>query len=121
MPHHIGTDIIEIARIGKALERWDGRFLSRVYTEAERDSYGHRVPQLAACFASKEAVMKMLGTGNRGVGWREIETLHHPSGKPWIRLSGRAKKVAETLGIREIDVSLAHSRDYAIATVIGVT
>ena len=65
--------------------------------------------------------MKVLGTGARGVGWRDIETLFHPSGKPLIRLNGRAKIEAEKLGLKEIDVSLSHSRVYAIATAIGAT
>ena len=121
MRHHIGTDIVEIERIRLAIERWGERFLKRVYTEAELTIYGHRTHSLAASFASKEAVMKLLGTGARGVAWREIETLYHPSGKPLIKLNGRAKKVAEKLGIKEIDVSLAHSRDYATATAIGTT
>jgi holo-[acyl-carrier protein] synthase len=119
MRHYIGTDIVEIERIRQAIERWGKRFLNRVYTREELRIYGQRAHSLAASFASKEAVMKMLGTGNRGVGWREIETLYHPSGKPLIKLNGRAKNVAEKLGIKEIDVSLAHSRDYATATAIG--
>jgi len=121
MQHHIGTDIIEIERIRRVIVRFGDRFLRRVYTEAELKIYGHRAHSLAASFASKEAVMKMLGTGNRGVAWREIETLHHPSGKPHIRLNGRAKKEAERLGIKEIDVSLSHSKEYATATAIGST
>ena len=121
MQHYIGTDIIEIGRIREAIERFGDRFLKRVYTEAELRIYGHRPHTLATSFASKEAVMKVLGTGARGVGWREIETLYHPSGKPLVMLSGRAKKEAEKLGIKEIDVSLAHSRDYATATAIGST
>ena len=121
MQHHIGTDIIEIERIRHTIERWGERFLNRVYTEDELFLYGHRVPTLAASFASKEAVMKVLGTGNRGVAWREIETLFHTSGKPMIRLNGRAKKQADKLGIKEIDVSMSHSREYATATAIGST
>ena len=121
MQHHIGVDIIEIERIRRAIERWGERFLNRVYTSDELRIYGHRARSLAASFASKEAVMKVLGTGNRGVAWREIETLYHPSGKPLIKLNGRAKKEAEKLGIKEIDVSLSHSRDNAIATAIGTT
>jgi holo-[acyl-carrier protein] synthase len=121
MRHYIGTDIIEIERIRQAIAHWGERFLRRVYTEAELKIYGHRAHSLAASFASKEAVMKMLGTGARGVTWREIETLYHPSGKPLIKLNGRAKKEADRLGIKEIDVSLAHSRDNAIATAIGTT
>jgi len=121
MQHHIGTDIIEIERIRQAIERWGERFLNRVYTKAELRIYGHHSYSLAASFASKEAVMKMLGTGNRGVAWREIETLYRSSGKPLIKLSGRAIKQANKLGIKEIDVSLSHSREYATATAIGAT
>jgi len=119
--HHIGTDIVEIDRVRRLTERFGARFLDRVYTKAELSIYGHRAHSLAASFASKEAVMKMLGTGNRGVAWREIETLYHPSGKPLIRLNGRAEKRAKKLGIKEIDVSLSHSREYATATAIGST
>ena len=119
MQHHIGTDIIEIGRIRHSIERYGDRFLKRVFTKDEMKIYGHLPHALAASFASKEAVMKLLGTGARGVAWREIETLNHPSGKPYIRLNGRAKKVAEKLGIKEIDVSLSHSKEYATAVAIG--
>jgi holo-[acyl-carrier protein] synthase len=119
--HRIGTDIIEISRVRQAVARWGGRFLRRVYTEAELRTYGHRPQALATSFASKEAVMKLLGTGASGVGWRDIETLYLPSGRPLIRLKGRARKEARRLGIKEIDVSLAHSREYATATAIGST
>lgn len=121
MQHHIGVDIIEIERIRQAIERWGERFLNRVYTKEELSIYGHRAHSLAASFASKEAVMKLLGTGNKGVAWREIETLNHPSGKPYIRLNGRAKKVADEMGIKEIDVSMSHSKEYATAVAIGST
>jgi holo-[acyl-carrier protein] synthase len=119
MQHHIGTDIIEIQRIQYAIERYGERFINRVYTKDELQIYGRLTHALAASFASKEAVMKVLGTGNRGVAWREIETLNHPSGKPYIRLSGRAKKVADELGLTEIDVSLSHCKEYATAVAIG--
>ncbi len=121
MDHYIGTDIIEIERIRDAVDNYGDRFLNRVFTPDELKFCGRRAHTLAAAFASKEAVMKLLGTGNRGVAWREIETLYHPTGKPHIRLNGRAKKQAEALGIKEIDVSLSHSRDNAIATAIGST
>jgi holo-[acyl-carrier protein] synthase len=121
MKHHIGTDIIEIERIREAIDRWGERFLNRVYTRPELELYGKRPHSLAASFASKEAVMKVLGTGAKGVAWREIETLYQASGKPLIRLNGRAKIEAGRLGITEIDVSLSHSREYAVATAIGST
>jgi holo-[acyl-carrier protein] synthase len=119
MQHHIGTDIIEIERIRRAIARYGDRFLRRVYTEPELSSYGHRPHSLAASFASKEAVMKVLGTGARGVAWRDIETLFSSSGKPLVRLNGRAAAEAKRLGIKEIDVSMSHCREYAVATAIG--
>ena len=121
MQHHIGTDIIEIARVRQTIERWGERFLLRVYTVPELEMYDNRAHSLAACFAGKEAVMKVLGTGARGVAWREIEILHHRSGKPFVTLNNRAKEQAENMGIREIDISLSHSREYATATAIGIT
>jgi holo-[acyl-carrier protein] synthase len=119
MRHHIGTDIIEIERVRRTVERFGDRFLRRVYTETELNIYGHRAHTLAASFASKEAVMKVLGTGARGVGWRDIETLFQPSGKPHVRLDGRAEVQARKLGIKEIDVSMSHCKEYAVATAIG--
>ena len=121
MTNYIGVDIIGIDRIKQAIDRWGERFLNRVYTEAELNLYGHRPHSLAASFASKEAVMKVLGTGARGVGWRDIETLYYPSGKPLIKLNGRAKIESGKLGIKEIAISLSHSREYAVASAIGST
>ena len=83
--HHIGIDIIEIARIEGAINRWGGRFLQRVYTEPELRLCRKRASSLAARFAGKEAVMKALGTGAKGISWREIEILSEPSGKPLVR------------------------------------
>jgi holo-[acyl-carrier protein] synthase len=119
MQHHIGTDIIEIERIRRTIERFGDRFLQRVFTPAELNSYGHRPHSLAASFASKEAVMKVLGTGARGVGWRDIETLSNASGKPLVRLNGRAAGEARKLGLKEIDVSMSHCKEYATAVAIG--
>ena len=119
MTHYIGTDIIEIARIKQAIDRWGERFLSRIYTEPELSLYGQRPQSLAARFASKEAVMKLLGAKDKGISWQDIEILAHPSGKPQLNLYGRAQSAANNLGIKEIDVSLAHSREYATATAIG--
>ena len=118
---HIGVDIIEIARIEKAIAHWGERFLHRIYTDSELRLYRKKPSSLAARFASKEAVMKLLGTGRKGVGWRDIETLSHPSGKPLVNLYGRAQIKAERLGLEEIAISLSHSKEYAIALVTGET
>jgi len=121
MTHYIGTDIIEIARIKQAIDRWGERFLHRVYTEAELNLYGTRPQSLAARFACKEAVAKLLGAKDKGISWQDIETLSYPNGKPLLNLYGRAQSEAKNLGIKDIAVSLSHSRDYAIAAAIGTT
>jgi holo-[acyl-carrier protein] synthase len=117
--NHIGVDIIEIGRIRQAIARWGDRFLCRVYTEPELELCRRSFSALAVRFASKEAVMKLLGTGRKGVDWREVETLSYPSGEPLVNLYGRARVRAEKLGLRGVAVSLSHSRDYAIAFVAG--
>lgn len=113
-----GIDIIEIDRVERAVHRWGERFLHRIYTPAELQ-LSRRPPALAARFAGKEAVMKALGTGNKGVGWREIEILAAPSGQPVVRLNGRAREKARTLKLRELAISLSHCKEYALASVAG--
>jgi holo-[acyl-carrier protein] synthase len=115
----VGVDIIEIERIQQALAKFGPRFLGRVYTELEVAFCRGRASELAARFAAKEAVMKALGTGARGVAWREIEVLPNHRGKPLVYLHGRAQARAERIGLAEIDISMSHSRDYAVAFVVG--
>ena len=71
----VGVDLIEIARIRRAIERWGKRFLDHVYTPAEVAYCRGRVPELAARFAGKEAISKALGTGLYGIAWTEMEIL----------------------------------------------
>ena len=113
-----GVDIIEIPRIARVLERYGQRFLRRIYTPGEIEYCRERPPNLAARFAAKEATMKALGTGVRGVAWKDIEVVRAPSGAPSILLHGRAKARAQRLGVQEISLSLSHSREYAVAFVI---
>ncbi|MDO8531898.1 MAG: holo-ACP synthase [Dehalococcoidia bacterium] len=119
--HHVGVDIIEIPRIRQALDRWGERFLRRIYTPGEAAYCRNRAPQLAARFAAKEAVMKALGTGIRGVGWREIEVVRERGQAPSIRLHGRAQKRASDLKLTGLAISISHSRDYAVVMVVGET
>lgn len=114
-----GIDIIEISRIKKVAEHHGERFLKRIYTENEVIYCRGRAPQLASRFAAKEAVMKALGTGTRGVGWRDIEVVRQPGGPPKIHLHGRALKHAASLGIKLWAISLSHSREFAVASVVG--
>ena len=117
--YHLGVDIVEIERIQRSVARYGQRFLERVYTEAELALCRNRIPELAVRFAGKEAVMKVLGTGRRGVSWRDIEILRNKRNAPLVHLHGRARTRTRKLGITEIAVSLSHSRDYAIASAIG--
>jgi len=116
---HIGVDIIEIARIETAIARWGENFLKRVYTEPELKLYRKKPASLAVRFAGKEAVIKALK--GKGVGLKEIEILSDPDGKPQVKLHGRAQCQADGLGLASLAVSLAHSREYAIACVAGET
>jgi holo-[acyl-carrier protein] synthase len=115
----VGVDIIEIERIEKSLAKFGERFLRRVYTPLEVAYCRGRVNELAARFAAKEGVMKALGTGARGVAWREIEILPNHRGKPLVYLHGRAAARAERIGLTAIDVSMSHSRELSVAIVVG--
>ena len=118
-PVEVGVDVIEIHRVQRVLDRHGQRFLTRIYTARERERYGGRTQELAARFAAKEATMKALGTGVRGVRWRDIEVLPNRRGKPIIVLHETAKRRAELLGLVYWSVSLTHSRGDAMAIVIA--
>lgn len=118
-PVEVGIDVIEIDRIERALRRFGDRFLRRIYTDREQARYAHRPAELAARFAAKEATMKALGTGVRGVRWREIEVLPNARGKPIVVLHGGARERAALLGFRHLAVSLTHSRTHAMAIVVA--
>ena len=120
----LGTDIVEIVRIGKMIERHGELFLNRVFTEEEirycqrrRHCYQH----YAGRWAAKEAVMKTLGTGfAKGIGWRDIEVCSQKSGRPTISIRGGARDFADQLGIDDILITISHCRTYATATAIAV-
>jgi holo-[acyl-carrier protein] synthase len=115
----VGIDIIEIERVADVIARHGDRFLARVFTPDEIAHCRGRVHELAARFAAKEAVMKALGTGIRGVGWRDIEILPNRRGKPLVFLYGRGDARAERIELKGLEVSLTHSKEYAIASVVG--
>jgi holo-[acyl-carrier protein] synthase len=118
-PIEVGVDVIEIERIANALRKFGSRFLKRIYTERECERYGKRPAELAARFAAKEAVMKALGTGVRGIRWRDIEVLPNRRGKPIVLLHETAAKRAHQLGFRHLAISLTHSRTDSIAMVVA--
>jgi holo-[acyl-carrier protein] synthase len=118
-----GVDIAEVDRIRAAAERHGRRFIERVYTPleiayVERRRAG-RYERYAARFAAKEAGMKAIGTGwRRGVRWRDFEVANLPSGKPTLKLHGVAAQFAESLGVKNIALSLTHTATEALAYVI---
>ena len=114
-----GVDIIKIPRIQQVLDRYGQRFLKRVFTPDEIAYCRGRAPNLAGRFAAKEATMKALGTGVRGVNWKDIEVVRAESGAPSVKLHGRAEQRAERLRVGEISLSISHSREYAVAFVVA--
>lgn len=118
-----GNDIIRISRVQESIERVGEPFLKRVYTDEEIHYCESRrmckYQSYAARFAAKEAVYKALSPETSGnVEWRNIEVKRLENGKPYIVLHGRLKKIAEEKKIGEMDLSLSHDGDYAMATVV---
>ena len=115
----IGVDIIETERVAQTIAKFGDRFLKRIYTDQELAYCQGRVPSLAARWAAKEAVAKALGTGVGDVSWQEIEIVNDPNKCPSVRLHGAATELAGRLKISEFAVSLSHTKDYAVAFVVG--
>jgi holo-[acyl-carrier protein] synthase len=118
----MGTDLIEVSRVRRSVERYGDKFLHRVYTATElayamsKQNFAER---LAARFAVKEAGMKAIGTGwRRGVTWHDFEVVNEPGGRPTLRFTGVARRIAETLGVARTSVSITHTADMAMAVVI---
>ena len=116
----IGIDIVEIERVKAAVEKYGRAFLDKIFTARElkycRRSKAFKYPELAVRFAAKEAYSKAVGTGIAGFGrrrnglnWKSIEIGNSASGKPFLSINNRID--------RKSQVSLSHSRDYAVASV----
>jgi holo-[acyl-carrier protein] synthase len=118
-----GVDLCEVPRIEKAIKSSHGqRLIERVFTEREI-AYAQRkanpYERYAARFAAKEAGMKALGTGWRdGIAWRDFEVANLPSGRPTLRLSGKAAEIAKKLGVTNVSLSITHTAEQAMAMVI---
>jgi holo-[acyl-carrier protein] synthase len=120
----IGIDVVEIGRIAAAIDRHGERFLTKIFTSAERADCERRknpVPHFAARFAAKEAAAKALGTGiGAQAGLHDLEVVADASGKPCLRLSGAAARFAAEHGISAIQISLTHTAQYAAANAVAV-
>ena len=120
----IGTDIVEVVRIGQMVEKHGETFLERVFTPAEirycRDRK-HATEHYAGRWAAKEAILKCLGTGwAKGISWTDLEVTNDYSGAPRVHLSGAARDRADDLGITDVWITISHCRAYATATALAV-
>ncbi len=117
-----GVDIVEIGRFRNVLERSKDRFIQRVFTPAEQEFCNkHRdpAPHYAVRFAAKEALFKALGTGwAKGVTWLDAEVLRENQKAPTLRLHGVALKLSASMGATKVHLSLTHSDESAVATII---
>ncbi len=114
----IGIDLIEVERIARALERRRRRFLERVFTPGEVAECGRAVHRLAARFAAKEAFLKALGTGLRGLKWCDIEVKNNELGAPYFHFSPALAAYLREAGVKSAHLTIAHSKNYAVAQVV---
>ena len=117
-----GIDLVKIERIEKIIKKWGDNFTSRVFTLLEREycekKKGNKYQSYAGRFAAKEALLKSLGLGLRGVNWKEIEIENNELGQPIIETSGKLKKIASGKRVSKYFITISHTKDYAIAQVI---
>jgi len=122
MIYGIGVDLVDIKRIALAIERWKDRFINRVYTAREIDLSRHSsrlASSLALRFAAKEAFSKAIGLGmRRGIRWRDIEIVHTATGRPELRLTGKALSICQKEGIGGWYVTLSDEGEYGVAVVV---
>jgi holo-[acyl-carrier protein] synthase len=117
-----GIDLAEVDRVREAVERHGARFIERIYTPAEIayvERKANKYERFAARFAAKEAGMKAIGTGwRRGVTWHDFEVANLPTGRPTLRFHGVAAEIARQMGVRNVALSLTHTRQYGMAFVV---
>lgn len=119
----IGTDIVELERISKVVERHGGRFTGYILTDSEAEEAerrGDKIQFIAGRWAAKEAVAKALGCGLGGnCAWRDIEIIGNPSGAPHVTLSGAGAETMKRHRIARLFVSISHERGHAIAMAVA--
>jgi holo-[acyl-carrier protein] synthase len=121
----LGLDLAEVDRVAGVLERWGDRFVRRVFRPGELSrSRRHpraRAEHVAGRFAAKEAAMKALGTGWRGLAFKDVEVGRDPRGKPTLSFHGRALDRSRELRVASTEVSITHTRTMAAAVVALLT
>ena len=117
-----GIDICEVPRIKASIERFGEKFIQRIFTPREIayvSKKANKYERYAARFAAKEAGMKAIGTGwRKGVRWQDFEVVNEPSGKPTLLFHGKAKEFADRLGVTNIALSLTHTAQQGMASLV---
>jgi holo-[acyl-carrier protein] synthase len=113
----VGIDIVEVARVGRAIDRWGARFLDRIFTPGEIAycrGKARETESFAVRYAAKEAFAKALKIGKASI-WREVEIVRSEGPRPALLLHGGAR---EMVGPRRVDLSLSHAATHAVAVVL---
>lgn len=118
-----GVDIVEIERMGKAVNRWGGRFMAKIFTQKEQSQAEERglpAQHLAGKFAAKEAVFKALSEFRNGesLQWSDIEILNHNDGRPQVFLHNGADLIRRKSILSQIQVSISHDKQWAVASAV---
>ena len=122
----LGSDLIDIRRMEKTLERFGQRFIDRVFTDVEQmrsERRAERVASYAKRFAAKEACAKALGTGlKHGVFWRDMGVVNLPTGQPTMKLTGGAAKRLEAITPKgtEARIALTITDEYPVAQAVVI-
>lgn len=117
-----GVDIIKIDRIDKILNKNRDLFLNKIFTKSEIEyinKKGNNPRTVAGLYASKEAIVKAIGTGIGKIGWKDMEVTHDHNGKPLVNISDEVEYLLKDIKINKFDLSISHDGEYAIAFVVG--
>ncbi len=122
MIYGVGTDLVDVARVEKILERWKAQFIKRVYSEGEItycNAMGFPAQHFAVRFAAKEAFLKGIGLGmSGGISFRDVEVIKGDEGNPRLGFHGKAVELMNKAGIKRSHLSLSHTGNHAIAFVV---
>jgi holo-[acyl-carrier protein] synthase len=119
-PARVGVDAVHIPTWQRHAELGGAALLHRVYTDAEIEFCAGRPERLCSRLAGKEAVLKALGTGIRGIGLADVEILSEPTGRPTVVLHGPARERAAEIALERIELSLCHEGEFALAVAAGI-
>ncbi|NLN83339.1 MAG: holo-ACP synthase [Firmicutes bacterium] len=121
----VGVDVVDIARIERALDEWGVDYIKKMFSAKEYEQWqekekGLNAASLAGRWAAKEAVVKALGTGfSQGITWRQVQVFTDAKGQPYVELEGQAKLKSDELEIKSFLLSITHESDKAAAVVIA--